>query len=490
MAAFKSLISPDLSCWYKRSEFGVRAAIFFSAAAFAGSFGGLLAAALAKMAGVGGKSGWAWIFIIEGVATVFVGIASYWLVHDFPDEAKFLNRDDRARVLRRLKDDKQASAEHEDFSMDYVYQSLRDWKTYAFAVIYMGADGALYAFSLFVPTIIRELGYSSTRANLLSVPPYAAAAVMTVGVGFYADRTGRRGLANMVVSCIGIIGFIMLISTSNPNVKYAGTFLGALGIYPCIANTISWASNNVEGVYKRGVTLGIVIGWGNLNGVVSSNIYRDPPRFFKGHGVVLGYLSVFLLAGSILTQMGLRRENALRTSGRRNHLVEGKTEKEIVRMGDIRSVEPHFTLVCCFSELTIQTQARLSLHSLIWKSRYFHCFALVSTPLIRVFKNIWECMYDFRNSKDHECDSRAKRTSVTSYVRTRYAGLQIHRAAVNALVLASNFSDLRSLQFLVTSRMLCTTIRRLCLLVISRVGGKYCARTASSAATFRPPLNR
>jgi MFS family permease len=52
-----------LSCWYKRSEFGIRAAIFFSAAALAGSFGGLLAAAIAKMDGIGGKHGWAWIFV-------------------------------------------------------------------------------------------------------------------------------------------------------------------------------------------------------------------------------------------------------------------------------------------------------------------------------------------------------------------------------------------------------------------------------------------
>lgn len=53
-----------LSCWYKRSEFGIRSAIFFSAAALAGSFGGLLAAAIAQMDGIGGKAGWAWIFIL------------------------------------------------------------------------------------------------------------------------------------------------------------------------------------------------------------------------------------------------------------------------------------------------------------------------------------------------------------------------------------------------------------------------------------------
>ena len=54
-----------LSCWYKRSEFGIRAAIFFSAAALAGSFGGLLAAGIAQMKGVGGKPGWAWILYVK-----------------------------------------------------------------------------------------------------------------------------------------------------------------------------------------------------------------------------------------------------------------------------------------------------------------------------------------------------------------------------------------------------------------------------------------
>jgi len=51
-----------LSCWYKRNEFGIRAAIFFSAAAVSGSFGGLLAAAIGQMDGIGGKKGWSWIF--------------------------------------------------------------------------------------------------------------------------------------------------------------------------------------------------------------------------------------------------------------------------------------------------------------------------------------------------------------------------------------------------------------------------------------------
>ena len=117
-----------LSCWYKREEFGVRAAIFFSAAAVSGSFGGLLAAAIEKMDGLGGKAGWAWIFILEGIVTVLFGIASVWMVHDFPDLATFLSDQDRARVVRRLKMDQQSSAEHEEFKMKYIWMAMKDYK--------------------------------------------------------------------------------------------------------------------------------------------------------------------------------------------------------------------------------------------------------------------------------------------------------------------------------------------------------------------------
>jgi cyanate permease len=78
-------------------------------------------------------------------------------------------------------------------------------------VIYMGCDGSLYAFSLFVPTIIKNLGYSSVHAQLLTVPPYACAAVVTILIGFIADRTRQRGLCNILISFLGVAGFSMLI---------------------------------------------------------------------------------------------------------------------------------------------------------------------------------------------------------------------------------------------------------------------------------------
>lgn len=228
---------------------------------------------------------------------------------------------------------------------------------------------SLAAFSLFMPTIVNGLGkFSSTEANLLTVPPYAFGGFATIFIGWLADRTRQRGLCNIVMSTLGVAGFAILVSDAGYHAKYAATFLGAAGIYPCVANTIAWMANNTEGVYKRGVTMGLVIGWGNLNGVVASNIYRtvDAPGFRPGHAVVLTYLFFLLFLGSIFMHFALAAENKKRKAGLRDRLVESKTEAEIYLLGDKRyvflgSIRPEDG----FALLTDMIQAGISLHPLI-----------------------------------------------------------------------------------------------------------------------------
>ena len=89
-----------------------------------------LKAAISNMDGVGGKSGWAWIFILEGLVTVVAGFLSFWIIQDFPDTAKFLTEAERAVVIRRLQSDNQHSATGEKFKAKYVWQSVSDWRTY------------------------------------------------------------------------------------------------------------------------------------------------------------------------------------------------------------------------------------------------------------------------------------------------------------------------------------------------------------------------
>jgi sugar phosphate permease len=163
-----------LSCWYKRSELGIRAAAFFAAATASGAFGGLLAAVISNMGGssanriaggpgVGGKPAWAWIFILEGLATIVAGVMSFWIVQDFPDTAKFLREGERAVVVRRLQKDDQFSAAGEDFGAQKraIWEAVVSPRTWLCMVLYAGADMPLYAFSLFLPSIINEVSTSA-----------------------------------------------------------------------------------------------------------------------------------------------------------------------------------------------------------------------------------------------------------------------------------------------------------------------------------------
>jgi len=74
-----------ITLWYRRHECGLRMAIFFSAATLAGAFGGLLARGISQMKGVGGRPGWAWIFILEGLATIIVAAFAKFLINDNPE---------------------------------------------------------------------------------------------------------------------------------------------------------------------------------------------------------------------------------------------------------------------------------------------------------------------------------------------------------------------------------------------------------------------
>lgn len=329
-----------LSCWYTRSEIGIRTAIFFSSAAVSGSFGGLLAAGISQMDGLGGHPGWAWLFILEGSITIILGIASFWAIKDFPHRAKFLSPAKRTRFINRLNSDKQSLGErgsqNETFQMKYLWIAVSDYKTWISMGIYSGILMPLYAFSLFLPSIINQLGYSPNASQLLSVPPYVAATFLTIFIGWYGDRTRQRGFCNIFISFLGIVGFVMLLASSKPRVKYAGTFLGALGIYPCAPNTLSWIANNTEGEYKRGIVLGFVIGWGNLSGIVSSNVYFNAPDYSAGHATVIAFMSVFLLAGSVLLRQLLQRENRLRTNGERDKWVIGLSPDSLKDLGDKR----------------------------------------------------------------------------------------------------------------------------------------------------------
>ncbi|KAH8723651.1 high-affinity nicotinic acid transporter [Phaeosphaeriaceae sp. PMI808] len=297
--------------WYVRNECGFRMALFFSAATLAGAFGGVLARGIAEMNGVGGKSAWAWIFILEGLLSILVSIIAYWCIYDYPATASFLTSKEREEVERRL------SADHghlsNDFDMKYVWQAIKDWKIYIFMLICMAGFCPIYSFALFLPTIIKNMGYTANNAQLMSVPPYVCACFFTIGASWYADRVKKRGIFLMGFQLVAIVGFSMLAATAKPRVQYTGTVLAAIGIYPQIPLGMAWNSGNIGGSLKRGTGIAMQVMGGNCGGIIASYVYvsRDGPRYITGHSILIGFVSMAFFLTLFMSNW-FRLENARR----------------------------------------------------------------------------------------------------------------------------------------------------------------------------------
>jgi MFS family permease len=268
------------------------------------------------MNGVGGYAGWRWIFIIEGILTIVIAAASYFFLTNYPDTAKFLSEKERKVVIARLAEDSDATRD-EKFNWANVTKALKDPKAWLYGAAFHTMSLPLYTLSLFLPSIIKDLGYTAARAQLLSVPPYALATIFTVVWAWLSEKSGKRAPFAIGSSVIAIIGYVILITnehpTKKPGVSYVGTFFAAAGIYPSTALALAWPANNVSGQTKRAVVGAMQISIGNLGAVLGTQLYRPKtaPRYLLGHGFALGYLVANVLVSGVIWWY-LERQNKKR----------------------------------------------------------------------------------------------------------------------------------------------------------------------------------
>jgi MFS family permease len=206
--------------------------------------------------------------------------------------------------------------------------------------MYWGIVCPLYGISLFLPSIIKELGYVSTTAQLLTIPIYCTAAILAVLVCWLSDRAAKSGASRwpyvFVPMCVILVGFVMAISGSAkggvPGVVYAGVFIATCGIYPAFPGNITWISNNLAGSYKRAAGMAFQIGIGNLGGAMASNFYRsaDAPKYILGHGLEIGFV-VAGMAACVALRVCYGAANARREKGDE---AERLTDEQLADLGD------------------------------------------------------------------------------------------------------------------------------------------------------------
>ncbi|KAF7939797.1 hypothetical protein EAE99_001602 [Botrytis elliptica] len=302
LGLFEAGFSPGavylISMYYKRYELQWRLSLFFAASILSGAFGGLFAYALAHMNGIGGYSGWRWVFIIEGLLTIVVAL-SFKFLDDMGEDTQLntLNKESLKRILS-------------------------DWKIYVGIFMYMGVVNTGYATSFFIPTIIQEMGYTAIGSQVRTIPIYCVATTTCLVIAYLTDRLQHRFAFTIAGVAVGIIGYVILLCQSHVStgVKYMACFFITTGGYMTQPVTWAWVANNMAGHYKRSISTALQIGVGNIGGIVASNIFvtNQAPKDPVGYGVSLGLL---VMCGIMCTVFffGLKRENGIRDRGGRDY---------------------------------------------------------------------------------------------------------------------------------------------------------------------------
>ncbi|KAL4972352.1 major facilitator superfamily domain-containing protein [Aspergillus desertorum] len=178
------------SYWYMPKDLALRISYFYCASALSRAFSGLLAAAIAEMDGIGGYEGWRWIFILEGLATVVLGVACFFFLTDTPALSKRWLEPDEIQYLELSMFIKQGGrVDHESaFKWRDLMMVLTSWRVYMQAWFLFAQSALSYGIKFTLLTITESMGFSRTDAQLTSAPPYVAAAISAIVFARLSDH--------------------------------------------------------------------------------------------------------------------------------------------------------------------------------------------------------------------------------------------------------------------------------------------------------------
>jgi MFS transporter, ACS family, tartrate transporter len=206
-----------LSYWFPARQRAAVTAIFMAAAPLSTVLGSPVSGALLDMRGILGLSGWQWMFIIEGVPAVLLGIVVLFYMTDRPEKATWLSNDERNWLVRTMNTE---AAQKAGTASHSVWRGLADLRVIALSLVYFGTSAGLYTLGIWAPQIIKQFGLSSMQIGFLNALPGVVAVMAMVLWARHSDRTGERTWHVVGACLLGSLGLVLA--------GFAGTVLGVL----------------------------------------------------------------------------------------------------------------------------------------------------------------------------------------------------------------------------------------------------------------------
>jgi ACS family tartrate transporter-like MFS transporter len=254
-------------------------------------------AILQHMGGVAGLHGWQWLFVLEGIPSVLLGLVVLWILPNGPRDSWWLNDREKAWIADRLAKDPAAHESSERHSLKHAFTSGR---VYLFCLIYFTMNVGAYGFEMWAPSIIKQLsGSSAQMVGFLNAIPYFTAGVFMFLVGRDSDRTGERNLHIAFSAFSATVGFAIAANTKNPVVAMVGLVIAFTGVKCTIAPFWAMTSAFLRGTAAAG-GIALINSVGNLGGYFGPSIVGIAKQKAPNSNLV-----PLLILGGCLLVMGI-----------------------------------------------------------------------------------------------------------------------------------------------------------------------------------------
>jgi MFS transporter, ACS family, tartrate transporter len=292
--------------WFPANARARAVAWFMTANPIAGIVGSPVSGALLGLSGKG-LSGWQWMFLMEGIPAILLGVMVFWALSDNPREATWLKGEERAWLLERLALEQQAEASLRKENLWQVLVSPRIWML---SIVYFGVSTTMYGVTLWLPSVIRSLsGLSYFLTGLVSALPFVVTAIVMVLIGMHSDRKAERRWHTAIPAFVGAVALAVAGYGSSTVVVVACIGLGLVFAESMVGPFWAMATSRMAGL-SAAAGIAVINSLANLGGYFGPDIigfFRKASGGFRGGLLAIG--ATLALSGGIALIVG-RQPNA------------------------------------------------------------------------------------------------------------------------------------------------------------------------------------